>query len=381
MSNNLTAEETLQFICAYPISGQYAKAVRFLFYPLIFLAFLLRISPWLAAGSLTTIFTFCGVASIHLSAMATFHSTEVLDLDSFVAFHVCVTALIICPLVMTHSVSLRVPSRLLVFALFVLLIWTGVVSFAAAARYHPQPQLCLNQTSPVNINNTDAIGLCASTCSQFTLPMRSGQSPQNVVYDGFFYNHHYLVVYLITCLLTGTVIIGFLSANSPTFQEFVQRQYPPQQVRLMTPLDKKYKMRVHGYPIALTVLGLVIWISLAERHLINLPQSENSDAVGQWGPVVAFIIVIIGGGFKRWLDIKMGLRGKADVEGRGVISTLRQRHRPESGTRPLRLEPQRATAPEVGVDTSKSLEHTVNVRCDAGEDACGDVGLAGRTTL
>lgn len=201
-STNSSSDQTLQFICAFPVSGQYGKTVRFLIYPLIVLSTLYRTSPWLAGGCLTTIFTYCVVASIHSSAMATFHSSSVLDLDCFVAFHLCVIGLIVSPGVIQQATSLRVRSRKFVFSMFIILLWTGLVSFAATARYHPLPQACQNTTGPVNVNDTWAIGSCTGRCSQYTLPMRSGQSAQNVVYEGFFYAHKDRVAIIMACLLT-----------------------------------------------------------------------------------------------------------------------------------------------------------------------------------
>lgn len=173
-----TSPDTL-IICAYPVSSEYEQSVRFLIYPLILGACCYSRAPWLATGCLST---YCGVAAIHLFAMAAVQSKEVLDLDSYMAFHICVMVLIICPTVIDNATSLRVRSRRYVFCAFTFLLWIGTVSFAAMVRYNPSSQPCLDVTQrAVSKNETQDVAACVSACPQHTLRMRSGQTPQNVV--------------------------------------------------------------------------------------------------------------------------------------------------------------------------------------------------------
>ncbi|KAL2056752.1 hypothetical protein ABVK25_003147 [Lepraria finkii] len=303
-STNSSSDQTLQFICAFSVSGQYGKTVRFLIYPLIVLSTLYRTSPWLAGGCLTTIFTYCVVASIHSSAMATFHSSSVLDLDCLVAFHLCVIGLIVTPGAIQQATSLRVISRRVVISMFTILLWTGVVSFAATARYHPLPQNCQNTTGPVNVNDTWAIGSCTGRCSQYTLPMRSGQSAQNVVYEGFFYAHKDRVAIIMACLLTFWVLFGFYNAGDMTPREKIERDFSPVRRHNMSFFERRNYVKTQGYGgiIKVTAVSLLAWSFLAEIHLINLPQGENSDAVGQWGPLAASLLVGLGAWIKAKLD-------------------------------------------------------------------------------
>lgn len=97
---------------------KYGKAVRVLIYPLITFLNLYRYSLWLAGGSLTAVVTYCRVASIHLSAMAKFHFFKVLDLDCPLPFHLCVIGLIVSPSAVLQAMSLRLPSRFVVYLTF-----------------------------------------------------------------------------------------------------------------------------------------------------------------------------------------------------------------------------------------------------------------------
>ena len=87
--------------------------------------------------------------------------------------------------------------------------------------------------------------------------------------------------------------------------------------------------------LRITCLGLFAWALFAEMALISTPQSENSDAVGQWGPLIASVLVASGAGLKNWLDTEIGKRNMIDAE----LGRLKAKHEchatPATGDSPV----------------------------------------------
>lgn len=72
----------------------------------------------------------------------------------------------------------------------------------------------------------------------------------------------------------------------------------------MSFFERRNYVKTQGYEgiIKVTAVSLLAWSFFAEIHLIKLPQGENSDAVGQWGPLVASLLVGLGAWIKAKLD-------------------------------------------------------------------------------
>ncbi|MCJ1355241.1 MAG: hypothetical protein MMC33_005232 [Icmadophila ericetorum] len=305
-------------ICAYPLSPQYGPIIRYLIYPLLLCQFLSPIVPWLRTGPLKTIFTYCAIAAVHQTAMAYNHSTKVLDLDVFPALHVCVIAMLLGPwavwmlLVFGNSdaakrrTKIRVASgnrgKVVVFGLFLVLIWSGIVSFAAAAKFHP---MSLPATTDFNKNNTAS----TSRCQGLSLPMRSTQEPSEdlLPYAGLIHSRHNTGIIVTTVLVTIYAIIGFSTAASARRTYIAPRgnvsniiiinnnkDLPDSNNEIMDSSAKILPSSLSSKVFLITPPFLILtWSIFAELCVLRgLPYSEGKDAVGQWGPLVAVGLVL-----------------------------------------------------------------------------------------
>lgn len=287
-------------ICAYPLSPQYGPIIRYLIYPLLFCTFISPLVSFLRTGPLKTIFTYCAIAAVHQTAMAYNHSSQVLDLDVFPAFHVGVIAMLLGPwevwkllIIGDKNTKSRNRSRegsnggkVVVFGLFLLLVWIGLVSFTAAAKFHPD-------SLPANVN-----------CQSFSLPMRSTQQASETSIPGTVYSRHNTGIIIITVLVTVYAIVGFstatsarktfaaakIAASKATVTDSESLRTTNQEV-----MDSSTKSQTLSSKIFLVTPPFLIlaWSIFAElRILKSLPYSEGKDAIGQWGPLVAFGLVL-----------------------------------------------------------------------------------------
>lgn len=115
------------------------------------------------------------------------------------------------------------------------------------------------------------------------------------------------------------MIYGFYKTRSYTPGEQLGIRFSPQQWRRHSIAQKIYHIKSQAGLQGLTGVVLIAWVIFAESGLIKIPQSEKPDAVGQWGPLVALVLVVAGAGMENYLDLRWGRRKPNDFE----LETLR----------------------------------------------------------
>jgi hypothetical protein len=284
-----TATYALDVFCAYAVSGPYDVIPRALFYVLIFLSFFSR-------TALTTLMLYTSIAAIHVSALASHHSLEVIDLDIFPAYNATIMAMLYAPLLIMLAAPLRGEGRknLGVVALWMILLWTGIVSFCATQKYQPSTVPCLDSHGH-NVTSNANITSCAHhlTCAAGPrLPMRSGQLPQVVSKPGDFYagphhTQHWIIA--ITVLITAYMFVGFGVAVTP----------PTSSAPAPTRTRKSKKKAKDEASVRLLVFKVGFWggimqILFMEIAIHHFPVVEGRDVVGQWGVLVGFALAMVG---------------------------------------------------------------------------------------
>jgi hypothetical protein len=81
--------DTLQVICAWPVSGQYGIGSRALYYVLVATCVLAKSSETLRNASLAAALLFPAVAAIHAIVLVCLHVDGAVDMDIFGAFQLC----------------------------------------------------------------------------------------------------------------------------------------------------------------------------------------------------------------------------------------------------------------------------------------------------
>lgn len=282
-----TTTYALDVFCAYAISGPYDLIPRALLYVLLFLSFFSR-------TALTTLMLYTSIAAIHVCALASHHSLEVIDLDIFPAYNAIILAMLLAPLFIMLAAPLKGEGRknLGVVVLWMLLLWTGIVSFCASQKYQPSTIPCLDAHGH-NVTSNANITSCTHqlTCSLGPrLPMRSGQFPQLVFKPGDFYSgpgrtQHWIIA--ITVLITVYMFIGFGLAVAP-----ISSPSPPPRTKKT---KKKAKDEASGRLIVFKIgfWGSITQILFMESAIHHFPVVEGRDVVGQWGPLVGFSLAML----------------------------------------------------------------------------------------
>jgi hypothetical protein len=294
----------LQVICAYPVSGQYGRMVRYLIYPLLTLSLLFSIAGWVAGGALNTAMTYIAITGLHVAAMAVNREAGVLDLDVLTAYHVCMVALILSPPLIMWTKSLQRPSGKGVFAIWVVLLWIGVILFTTTAKFLPKSVPCIDSKG-VNVTSTRDLQRCTLACANFSLPLRQLQDTQVVVAPKYYDQ-------IGTITLTGTIIVSFFvlfalihAGTTPSPAPDGARHSQMYNTRgQMSSFEAasvaKSASLIFSLPLKLSVAATITWIFVMELTILkHLPQAETNSAISQWGPLAAFALVTLAGGVSR----------------------------------------------------------------------------------
>ncbi|KAH0545015.1 hypothetical protein FGG08_000941 [Glutinoglossum americanum] len=299
MSLNNTA---LQVICAYPVSGQYGRMVRYLIYPLLTLSLLFSVAGWVAGGALHTAMTYIAITGIHLAAMAVNREAGVLDLDVLTAYHVCMVALILSPPLIMWTKSLQRPSGKGVFSIWVVLLWIGVILFTTSVKHLPKSVPCLDGKGE-NVTSVGELERCTLTCTSFSLPLRQLQHTEVIVAPKYYDK-------LDTIALAGTILVSFfvlfalIRAGTAPSALTAQHNQMYDGRGQTSAFEAGYISRgvglVFSLPLKLSVAATIAWVFIMEFTILkNLPQAETNSAISQWGPLAAFALVTLAGGVSR----------------------------------------------------------------------------------
>ena len=127
----------------------------------------------------------------------------------------------------------------------------------------------------------------------------------------------------IVCAVTIWLLFGFfmgMTGRSRDGGQWTAQDYitAPSPVHRTSRDRSRWRWMVNRrFIMTLTVVLLFIWVPIAERNLWTLPTEVGPDAVGQWGPVVAVVLVTGAAWVKGQVD-KRNVEGEERVDARGV---------------------------------------------------------------
>ncbi|KAI1212750.1 uncharacterized protein F4807DRAFT_414318 [Annulohypoxylon truncatum] len=174
-SNATNVENSLQVICAWPVSGQYGPGSRVLYYVLVAACVLARKAEWLRSACLAAALVFPAVAAIHGIVLAAVHVDGAVDMDVYGAFQFCSIGILAAPLTVRISRTyFNDPGRNIIF------LWTGIVLAGLLSLtvefFRAAPVPCARDDSGNPLNPNDLWGFlnnnvtCNLTCSTTSGP-------------------------------------------------------------------------------------------------------------------------------------------------------------------------------------------------------------------
>ncbi|KIX06394.1 uncharacterized protein Z518_04370 [Rhinocladiella mackenziei CBS 650.93] len=335
--------------CVYPISGTYGLLPRLLYYVTLIFAIFGRTREWLIIGALVSALTYAGTSAIHLMALVTSRA-DVYDLDIMAAWAILSTGALAYIGIIHWSSTLRNSRARIVMICWGFLVGVSLI-FGRAILFdtplsEPEPA-CYSSTGillqyPIELANPQFN--CTYKCFSLTKPMRYHSEimavPRHLLenrYSGL----AYVLVGPIQFAAYAAVSLDTIE-HSPSqmclrgvMAHLIHPRYREDMTKAVYKASmeswyggyfvligyfkraqwtyKKFLVLALGVPwmflsLLIDILCLplmVVNIVLNEITLLsgNLPVNEPDVAIGQWGPIVNSLLVVIATCINKALEI------------------------------------------------------------------------------
>jgi hypothetical protein len=368
---NDTSNDADLIVCVYPISGSYGLLPRLLYYVTLVLAIFGRNQEWLVIGALASALTYSGTSALHAMSLCTSRK-EVFDLDISGTWAILSTGAVAYITFINWSTTLRNSRARIVMICWGALIGLGII-FARTQLYDTQ----LSPGEPACHSSSgeflskpfqllDRSFNCTYQCFSVQKPLREQSEtvaiPRSVLSGRFS---------RLSLIMVGPVMFAAYAAIS-----WDTREHSPSQLWtrwVMSYLDPKHHAEItksiymaasnrwyggyfafFGYvhrakwsvrkcllsflavpwfalALALDLLCIPLMITniiLNEINLVgsHLPTNEPPFAIGQWGPIVGSLLVVIAAIINRGLEIWERRKHALDIPREGIheLSVVQQ---------------------------------------------------------
>ncbi|KAJ9608984.1 hypothetical protein H2200_006755 [Cladophialophora chaetospira] len=336
--------------CVYQISGTYGVLPRILYYVTLVFAIFGRRTEWLIIGALVSALTYAGTAAIHIMALVTSKS-DVFDLDIVAAWAVLSTGALAYIGIIHWSSSVRDSRARVVLVCWGILVGISLV-FGRAELFDTPPSppepACYSSRGLLLEYRGQLIDHefnCTYKCFDISKPMRR-KSEIMAIPHRVLDNPKYRTF---TVALVGPIQFAAYAAMSLDAQAHTPSYgcvrlvmsyliHPGHREEFTKTVYKASMERWYGGYLALfgyvkrsrwtykkwllcwllipwLVMGLLVDILCLPLMVINIvfnemtlleggyPTNEANIAIGQWGPIVNSLLVVIAACINRGLDI------------------------------------------------------------------------------
>lgn len=352
MANNLGSypstapDHPLDMSCVYALSGTYGFLPRLLFYVTLVFAIFGRRSEWLVIGALVSALTYAGTTAIHVIALSG-SKKDIFDLDIIGGWAVLSTGALAYVCMMHWSNTLRLSRARGVMIAWGILVGTALI-FGRVELFDnnlaaPEPA-CYSSTGdlllyPIQLDNTFN---CTYQCFSYTKPMRQASEVMAIPYS-VLVNRYWSFTYALVGPIQFAAYAALsmdAGAHTPSqgctylVMKFLDPKHNDNLVRtiynashetwyggyiaLLTYIFRaKWSLRILFIYVLLIpwlTLGLLVDIFSLPMLVINivlneimimatdLPTNEANYAIGQWGPIVSSVLVVIAAVYNRVIE-------------------------------------------------------------------------------
>jgi hypothetical protein len=342
--------------CVYPISGTYGFLPRLLYYITLLLAIFGRSKEWLIIGALVSALTYAGTSAIHIMTLVR-SKRGVFDLDIMAAWAVLSTGALAYIGIIHWSSTLRNSRARTVMVYWGILIGISLI-FGRSELFDtplspPEPACYSSQgkllATPIELISPDFN--CTYACFSLTKPLRHRYEIQAVPHHLLAGKYSRLALVLVGPIqFAAYAAVSFDSLQhtpSVLCQRWVMRYLiQPERTEEMTKVVYKASMETWyggyfalvGYIrrikwswtkfwcasllipwLAISLLIDVFCIPLMVTNIVinevtllsgNLPVNESSIAIGQWGPIVSSLLVVVAACINKALELHADRREK-----------------------------------------------------------------------
>ncbi|KFX87124.1 hypothetical protein V490_08523 [Pseudogymnoascus sp. VKM F-3557] len=293
--------------CVYPMSGQYELLPRLLFYASLVFASTMRSSGWFANIFLGLAMSYSTTAFVHIIVIYATHGWRppILDLDVYGIFLVATAGASMYPALIGLRQSRwkgRAVHDVIGYWWCIMFLLSGL-AMALIISVSNNPRLSSNSAAACYLPDDTLLT---------SLTQLNGTRDLECIYDCFFTRKSVLkaqdavtVVWTVPTnsqldwgTMTGVSCYSVLFAFGDDMLKYPRMlkalgAWMPRSEDTVYNQDKGALMAPSVYVCLILMLP---WVITMEVSLRSLPFEEESFAIGQWGPCVAAVVAIIGGG-------------------------------------------------------------------------------------
>lgn len=357
-STNITSHDADSIACVYPISGAYGLLPRLLYYASLALGIFGRNQEWLIIGALASALTYAGTAAIHQMTLVASRRI-VFDLDILGAWAVLSTGALAYITLINWSTTLRNSRARVVMVCWGVLIGSALIfgrvelfdmqlspgeppcyssrgvllskpselvdsSFNCTYQCFSAHKILREQSEGIAMRRSALTGKYSKLSLVLVGPVMfaaysavswdsrehsPSQSCTRIVVSYLNPNHHAEITKSIYKAASETWYGGYFALFS-----FIRRQKWSVRKCFLSCLTLPW----FGLGLAVDLLCiplLVTNIFLNELYLLGdgLPTTESPFAIGQWGPIVSSLLIVIAAIINKGLEIRESRRNAPDI--------------------------------------------------------------------
>ena len=320
----LVSVDAVQVVCGYQLSGTYQVLPRVTFYLLLWFAFFSR-------TSLILLLLWTSVCAIQLSVIATYMNPAILDTDSLVAYADVLLALLCAPTYMMFAKPLKNAGLIdrPAVCLWMVLLWTGLVSFAASMKRQPASHFCTDaQGFNITDTSTASLSFCTFQCPPLSQsyinnhPIRPFQTPTLIPTPSSFYagaghvDHWVLGTAIVSPLY---IALAMWMATKKSYMQYVAGKIKNQKFQSGRVGKKAREDTIKFYFLTykISFFGFIIVVYCLEDTLGGWQGRTSKHLFTQWWPLVAlgigFVAYWIKGTFKGEVEGSKAATDKATL--------------------------------------------------------------------
>lgn len=310
---NSTSTPDAEVLLLYGLSGQYAPLQRYLYYIIIVIA-LIGKDHWLTVGALASAMVYAGISSVHALVLACLPRRTLLDLDALGTFQITGIALIVTPWLLIWSRTLRhSPSRTVVRWWSVLLMIGTICSTVEFQRTYQSIPPCTEVQGRIVVGQFTGIQLSTSCYETYSVGYSEIRQPNDLVVISSSKISPMIDVlsnlsFVVAAWGSLFCIPGFFGRRESPKEKWLRSlrsTYDHSRTLQESTRVRREALKVHRgekfFPVVSAVI-LLTQLIVVERYFLSkhgLPVSEDMSAVGQWGPCVGAVLVVLGAIFNR----------------------------------------------------------------------------------
>ncbi|KAF2622995.1 hypothetical protein BU25DRAFT_350925 [Macroventuria anomochaeta] len=311
--------QTLDVVCAWPVSSQYGAGSRFLYYVLVATCVFLRKHEWLRNACLAAALVVPSISALHGIVLTSYHVNGAVDLDIYGAWQICSIAVIAVPFTLRRSRTYFYDAGRNIIFLWTMLLIAGLIALCVEFSRVTVTD-CSHKAADVPLltvaNFSYGDTTCGLTCSEdegpFS-PMRGGAAKNIYVIpvpSKLSFNAAMLIAAGVCIPAILSLIFTWDKILEINWKNRREPEQPDEQIEGVNITRGEIKGINNKVRLFLSVIEMPLFGGAVVAILIGgelnffskqlMYQTEPMASIGQWSPIAGTVMAALGSLYIVW---------------------------------------------------------------------------------